>query len=171
MKWQVSGARPAIPRSSRIRTRDSSQDEDRNEEETMAVKVRRVQYFHVAVKDEPGAAYRILSELAGAKVNLLAFNAIPTGPENTQLTLFPENPDELAGVADSQALCMVGPHHAFLVQADDRLGSLAELHRTLFDSRINVYASSGVSDGGGHFGYVLFVRSQDYEAAAHALGV
>jgi len=136
----------------------------------MAVNVRRVQYFHVAVKDEPGAAYRILSELAGATVNLLAFTATPTGPENTQLTLFPENPDELVALADGKALCLVGPHHAFLVQGDDRLGSLAEFHRMLYDAQINVYASSGVSDGRGHYGYILYVRGQDYEAAAHAVG-
>jgi hypothetical protein len=133
--------------------------------------VRRVQYFHVAVKDEPGAAHRILTQLAGAEVNLLAFNAIPTGPENTQLTLFPEHADRLVAVADRLALVMVGPHQAFLVQGDDRLGTLAELHGTLYDAQINVYASSGVSDGMGHFGYVLYVRGQDYEAAAHALGI
>ena len=137
----------------------------------MAINVARVQYFHVAVKDEPGAAFRILTELAGAEVNLLGFTATPTGPENTQLTLFPERPEELATVADRLGLCMVGPHHAFIVRGDDRLGALAELHQTLFDAKINVYASSGVSDGKGHFGYVLYVRGQDYETAAHALGV
>jgi len=137
----------------------------------MAVQVRRVQYYHVAVRDEPGAAYRILTQLANAEVNLLAFNAIPTGPENTQLTLFPENADKLVAVAERLALVLVGPHQAFLVQGDDRLGALAELHGTLYDAQINVYASSGVSDGRGHYGYVLYVRGQDYEAASHALGV
>jgi hypothetical protein len=135
----------------------------------MALKVRRVQYFHVAVKDEPGAAYQILAELAGAEVNLLAFNAVPTGPEYTQLTLFPEHPEKLVTVAARQALSMVGPHHAFLVRGDDRLGALVELHRMLYDANINVYSSSGVSDGAGHYGYVLYVRGQDYESAAHAL--
>lgn len=137
----------------------------------MAVQVRRVHYYHVAVRDEPGAAYRILTQLASAEVNLLAFNAIPTGPENTQLTLFPENADKLVAVADRLALVLVGPHQAFLVQGDDRLGALAELHGTLYDAQINVYASSGVSDGRGHYGYVLYVRGQDYESASHALGV
>jgi len=41
----------------------------------------------------------------------------------------------------------------------------------LYDAQINVYASSGVSDGRGHYGYILYVRGQDYEAAAHAVGV
>ena len=137
----------------------------------MAIDVRRVQYFHVTVKDEPGAAYKILTELAGAEVNLLAFNAIPTGPEHTQLTLFPENPAKLVPVADRLGLVMFGPHTAFLVRGDDRLGALAELHQKLFDGSINVYASTGVSDGSGHYGYILYVRGQDYDAAGRALGV
>lgn len=137
----------------------------------MAVNVRRVDYFHVTVKDEPGAAYRILADLAGAEVNLLAFDCVPTGPESTQLTLFPEHPDRLVDVAENKALVMFGPHRAFLVQGDDHLGALADLHRTLFDARINVYASSGVSDGRGGYGYILYVRGEDYDAASHALGI
>ena len=136
----------------------------------MAIDVRRVQYYHVTVTDEPGAAYKILTELAGAEINLLAFNAIPTGPEHTQLTLFPEHPEKLVPVADRLGLVMFGPHTAFFVCGDDRLGALAELHQKLFDASINVYASNGVSDGSGHFGYVLYVRGQDYESAASALG-
>ena len=137
----------------------------------MAIDVRRVQYYHVTAKDEPGAAYKILTELAGAEVNLLAFNATPTGPEHTQLTLFPENLEQFVSVADRLGLVMFGPHVAFLVRGDDRLGALAELHQKLFDASINVYASTGVSDGSGHFGYVLYVRGQDYDAAERALGI
>jgi len=136
----------------------------------MAIDVRRVQYYHVTVKDEPGAAYKILTELAGAEVNLLAFNATPTGPENTQLTLYPENAEKLIPVADRLGLVMFGPHTAFLIRGDDRLGAAAELHQKLFDASINVYASNGVSDGAGHYGYILHVRGQDYESAARALG-
>ena len=136
----------------------------------MAADVARVEYFHVAVKDEPGAAFALLAELAGAEVNLLGFTATPIGPENTQLTLFPEHPNRLVEVAERLGLCLIGPHRAFLVRGDDRLGALVELHRTLFDARINVFASSGVSDGQGHFGYLIYVRGQDYEAAANVLG-
>jgi len=137
----------------------------------MAIDVRRVQYYHVTAKDEPGAAYKILTELAGAEVNLLAFNATPTGPEHTQLTLFPANLEQFVSAADRLGLVMFGPHVAFLVRGDDRLGALAELHQKLFDASINVYASTGVSDGSGHFGYVLYVRGQDYDAAERALGI
>ena len=48
---------------------------------------------------------------------------------------------------------------------------VVDLHRKLSDSNINVYASSGVTDGRGGYGYVLYVRSEHYEDAAVALGV
>ena len=49
----------------------------RSEDEPMAV-ASTVMYFYMNVKDEPGA-YRILSQLSGLGVNLLAFTAVPTG--------------------------------------------------------------------------------------------
>ena len=41
-----------------------------------------------------------LSQLAAADVNLLAFNAVPIGPEYTQLVLFPEQPSKLVHAAE-----------------------------------------------------------------------
>ena len=63
-----------------------------------------------------------------------------------------------------------GPHRAFLVQGDDELGALVDIHSSLFDANINVYASNGVS-GVDTFGYILYVRPEDYERAASVLGV
>ena len=57
----------------------------------MRAVVRAVDYFYVTVKDKPGEAYRLLSQLVAEGVNLLAFHAIPTGPDQTQLVLFPED--------------------------------------------------------------------------------
>jgi len=36
---------------------------------------------------------------------------------------------------------------------------------------VNVYASHGVTDGQGTFGYVLYVRPDRYEQAVKALGL
>ncbi len=41
----------------------------------------------------------------------------------------------------------------------------------MFEAGVNVFASNGVTDGKGSYGYVLYVRPQDYEAAARALGL
>jgi len=102
---------------------------------------------------------------------MLAFNAVPCGLGNTQLVLFPEDVNALAKAAGDSDIILIGPHHAFLVQGDDELGALAEIHHKLFDEKINVYASSGVTDGRGGYGYIFYVRPEDFERAAHALGV
>ena len=64
-----------------------------------------------------------------------------------------------------------GPHHALLIQGDDELGALAGIHQKLFEANINVYASSGVTDGRGSYGYLVYVKEEDYERAAQTLGV
>jgi hypothetical protein len=57
------------------------------------------------------------------------------------------------------------------VQGDDELGALASVHERLFEAGVDVYASTGVTDGRGSFGYVVYVREEQFELAAAALGV
>jgi hypothetical protein len=51
------------------------------------------------------------------------------------------------------------------------LGALAEIHQVLYQADVNIYASSGVTDGRGTFGYLIYVRPEEYERAAAALSV
>ena len=137
----------------------------------MSTEVRRVDYFHTTVRDQPGEAYRLLDDLAGLQVNLLAFTAVPVGPSQTQLTLFPEDSAKLANEAEKSGLTLDGPHPALLVQGDDELGALSRIHEQLYEANVNVYAANGVTDGRGHFGYLIWVRPEHYELAAGTLGV
>ncbi len=137
----------------------------------MAFNIRRVDYFYTTVKDQPGEAYRLLSQLADMGVNLLSFTAVPIGPLHTQLTIFPEDTQMMAAAAKKAGLPLDGPHPALLVQGDDKLGALAGIHEKLYEENVNVYASSGVTDGRSSYGYVLYVRPDKYETAAKALGV
>lgn len=137
----------------------------------MAFKVRRVDYFYATVKDQPGEAYKLLSLLSSLGINLLAITAVPFGPMNTQLTIFPEDAGKLLSEAQRAGLKLEGPQQAFLVQGDDKLGSLAEVHMKLYEANVNVYASSGVADGKGSYGYIIYVRPDDYERAAAALNL
>ncbi|OFV85526.1 MAG: hypothetical protein A2V74_01245 [Acidobacteria bacterium RBG_16_70_10] len=137
----------------------------------MAYRIRRVEYFHTTVVDQPGEAYRVLSALAGLGVNLLGFTAVPVGPDTTQLTLFPEDTGRMAGEAKRAGMVLDGPHRALLVQGDDELGALAKVHERIYRANVNVYASSGVSDGYGKYGHLIYVRPEDYERAAKALEV
>jgi len=137
----------------------------------MACSVRCVEYFSTTVLGQPGEAYKFLETLAGLGINLLAFTAVPIGPLHTQLTLFPEETGRLAREAQSDSLALDGPHPALLVQGDDELGALAELHKRLSDARVNVYASTGVADGRGSFGYVIYLRPEEFARAMEALGL
>jgi hypothetical protein len=137
----------------------------------MAFKIRRVEYFTTTVQDQPGEAYKLLSQLADLGLNLLAFTAVPVGPLRAQLTIFPEDPLRMADAARKAGLVLDGPHLALLVQGDDELGALARIHAKLYEAAVNIYASSGVADGRGSFGYIIYVRPEDYERAASTLGV
>lgn len=137
----------------------------------MAIGIHRVEYFHTDVPDEPGAASRVLSQLEQLGINLLAFTAIPVGPQRTQLTLFPEDTQRMKSEAKKMGFDLDGPYPALLVQGDDELGVLARIHEDLHRANVNVSASSGVADGEGRFGYVVYVHPGDYERAAKSLGV
>ena len=137
----------------------------------MAFNIRRVDYFYTTVKDQPGEAYKVLSLLASLGINLVAVTAVPFGPMNTQLTIFPEDSARLQNEAQKSGLKLEGPQPALLVQGDDKLGALAEVHSRLYANSVNIYASSGVADGKGHYGYIIYVRPDDYEKAVTALNV
>jgi hypothetical protein len=137
----------------------------------MPVNVRRIDYFYARVEDVPGEAYKMLSRLADLGLNLLAFTAVPIGPGHTQLALFPEDTSKMASGARRAGLELDGPYRALLVQGDDELGALAGIHAKLYEAHVNVFASTGVTDGKGSFGYVVYVRADEYERAAAALSV
>lgn len=137
----------------------------------MPTTIRRVDYFYATVMDRPGEAYKLLSTLAELGINLFAFTAVPIGPNQTQLALFPGDALKMQDAATKAGLRLDGPHRALLVQGDDELGALAGVHARLYEANVNVYASTGVADGKGCYGYIVYVRPDEYELAATALGV
>lgn len=134
----------------------------------MSWQIRRVACFVTSVEDLPGEAYIVLLSLSGLGVNLLAFTVAPVGPGRSRLTLFPEDAERMASEARRAGVTLDGPHRALLVQGDDEPGALAEIHQRLYQAKVNVLASSGVTLGGG-FGYVIQVRPEDFDRAAEAL--
>jgi hypothetical protein len=135
----------------------------------MTFSVRTVEYFYTRVEEEPSRAYNFLARLASEEINLLAFSAVPFGPNLIELTIFPDRSDELQRVAEKLGWTLIGPQHACLVQGDDHLGALAEIHHRLLDTGVSIFASTGVTDGEGHYGYVIYVKEEDHQAAARAL--
>jgi hypothetical protein len=137
----------------------------------MAYTIRRVDYFKATVKDQPGEAYKLLAVLSDLGVNLVAINLIPVGPACTQLTLYPEDSHQLRTAASGARLALEGPQRALLLRGADVLGALVEVHAKLATARVSVFASSGVSDGQGHYCYILHVRPEEFERAAQTLEV
>ena len=133
--------------------------------------VRTVEYFYTRVEEEPTRAYDLLAKLASEEINLLAFSAIPFGPNHVELTIFPDRSQDFQRVAEKLGWKLIGPQHACLIQGDDHLGALAEIHRRLLDVGVIIYASTGVTDGEGHYGYVIYVKEEDHLAAARALSL
>ena len=137
----------------------------------MAFRVRRVDYFYTTVEDSPGVGYEVLSGLAELNVNLVAITAVPFGPARTQLTVFPDDTAKMQHAAGQANIRLDGPHPALVVQGDDEVGALAEIHEKLLDANVHVFASTGVADGRGGYGYIIYVRPEEYERAAGALDV
>ena len=135
----------------------------------MKFSLRSVEYFYTRVEDEPGRAYGLLAKLASEDINLLAFSAVPYGPNHVELTIFPDRSTDFQRIAQKLGWVLNGPQHACLIQGDDNLGALAEIHKRLRDANVNIYASTGVTDGEGRYGYVIYVKEEDHQLATKAL--
>lgn len=136
----------------------------------MSTGIRRVFYVTTLAVDRPGSAYQVLQDLAREEINLLAFSCVPVGPRDVQVTLYPEDIDRLEAAAPRIGLTLTREEQAILVYGDDEVGALVEVHRQLCDAQINVYATHGVSDARGHFGYLIHVRPEDVDRACETLG-
>jgi hypothetical protein len=137
----------------------------------MAFTVRRIDYFYIMIEDTPEVGYEVLSQLSEQNVNLAAITAVPFGPARTQLTVFPDDTSEMKRIAKQANIQLDGPHPALVVQGDDEVGALVQIHEKLRDANVHVFASTGVADGRGGYGYVIYVRPDEHERAAEALGV
>lgn len=137
----------------------------------MSFKIRKVDYFYTTVEDAPGESYQVLAELAKLGINQVAFTAVPVGVDRTQIGIFPADAASFVAAAKRAGMALDGPHKALLVQGDDEMGALVGIHRKLFEANVNVYASTGVTDGKGAFGYLIYVRPEQYDRAARAMGI
>lgn len=135
----------------------------------MAYTARVVEYFYATVSAPTDEAYALIHSLSDLGVNFLALNSVPLGPSTTQLTMFPEDPRRLQATASRAHLTLEGPHSAVLVQGDDEIGALALVHERVKNHGVDVYATTGITDGRGGYGYILYVRAGLAEKAVQAL--
>ena len=130
-----------------------------------------VPYYYCTILDEPGAALEVLEILQDGGIRQVATGVIPVGPNTTEMAIFAENEDAFVKMADAAGLRLFGPHQAILVQGEDALGALVSVHRTLAEAGVNIYSSTAVTCGAGHFGSLIYVKGTDIGSARRALGI
>ena len=127
--------------------------------------------YYTTILDQPGAALQVLQLLQDTGINQLAMFVIPVGPNVTELAIFPEDAARFVKVAQDAQLPLFGPHQAILIQGPDAIGALVDAHVRLGDAGVNIYSSTAVTGGHGHFGMLIHVKSEDIARAREALGV
>ncbi len=135
----------------------------------MASTVKEVEYYYALVADQPGEARKLLEFLSERMVNLLAITAFPALGGEGQIHFIPSDPEILKKAARDANIALVGPEKAFLIQGTDEIGALYDFHLKLYNAGVNIHSSTGVVDGTGRFGYVIWVDPADYENASKAL--
>lgn len=137
----------------------------------MKLSIKRANYYHTTVEDKHGKGYWLLEHFRQKGVNLEAFVAFPLGGGKSQLDFVVDDVEILRQAALEAGILLTGPKRAFIAQGDDEVGSIVDLHQKLTAAKINIHAASGLSGGTGSFCYLFWVKSDDYEKAAQALGI
>lgn len=137
----------------------------------MSYKIKKIDYYNITVQDQPGEAYKLLAELKNLGISMSAFSAIPLGTDTTQLIVFPDDTHKMSKELRLAGQKPDGPHKALLVQGDDELGALVDIHMKLYKGHINISAAHGVTDGSGGFGYIIYLRTDEFEKAVKTLGI
>ena len=135
----------------------------------MAETVRIVDYYYLMVPDKPGEGARILDELRGAGVNLVAYSGFPSG-RGAQLDFIPTDSATFKAVAKQKKWKVKGPKRAFIIEGDDRIGACAAVLDQLAAAKLNVTAMDAVAVGGGRYGAILWVKPRDVKKVAAILG-
>ena len=135
----------------------------------MSYAAHRLEYFNVTMNISADEAYEILDSLAKLGANFLAINAVPVGPQSTQLTLFPEDSSMLQAIAKQAGLQLIGPYPAVIVQGQDEPGVLAGIHKKLHQNHIHAFTSTAITDGKGRYGCILYLRAEDADRVVKAL--
>ena len=131
--------------------------------------LRKVDYFYVMLPNRAGQGAKIMTALAAAGVNLLAFSAFPSGGK-AQLDLMPEDSAKLRKAVRKLGLKLSVRKTGFLYQGDDRVGAMNTILDKLADAKISVIAADAVTAGKGRFGAIFWVKPAAVAKASKVLG-
>jgi len=136
----------------------------------MADSVRKVRYSYVMVPNRAGTGAAVLARLREAGVNLVAYSGFPGSGGKAQIDLVTDDVAGLRRVAKKSGWRLSAVKKGFLVQGDDRIGTVHRHLAKLAKARVSVVAADAVAAGKGRYGMILWVKAKDYVRAARALG-
>jgi hypothetical protein len=134
----------------------------------MSDTIRKVDYYSTQISNKPGEAFKVLSTLASAGIDLLAFSGFPRG-RRSQIDVVPEDGRKFNAAARKAGFAFNPKKTGFVIQGDDRPGALADEMRALAEAGVNVTAVDAVAAGAGRFGAILWVKPEDVRKAAKLL--
>ena len=134
----------------------------------MADTVKKCAYFSMDVPNRRGEGARILSTLAKAGVNLIAFTGFPHG-RKAQVDFVPDRTAAFLAAARKAKLKISARKTCFLVQGGDRTGAVASVLGKLAKAGINVTAIDAVSAGKKRYAAILWVKPKDVSKAARTM--
>lgn len=135
----------------------------------MALEINKVEYYNIIVQGDIAEGSILLTTIADAGVDFLAYKAIPLDPNRTQFTLFPIDGSKMTNGAIKAGLKLEGPYSAIIITGDEKPGALAEIYRKLSQASVQVEESSGIAHVNGGYGVVLYLKQEDCDKAMAAL--
>ena len=136
----------------------------------MADSVRKVRYSYVMVPNRAGTGAAVLARLREGGVNLLAYSGFPGSGGKAQIDLVTDDLAGLRRVAKKSGWRLSAVKKGFLVQGDDRIGTVHRHLAKLAKAKVSVVAADAVAAGKGRYGMILWVKAKDYARASRALG-
>ena len=136
----------------------------------MALRYRKVDYYNITVRGDIAEGSKLLTTIADAGVDFLAYKAIPLEQNRTQFTLFPMDSAKMTAGAVKTGLELDGPYSAVIITGDEKPGALAEIYRKLSRAGIPIEKSSGIAHINDGYGVVLYLKQEDCDKAMAALG-
>ena len=98
-------------------------------------------------------------------------NGFPTSFGRAQIDFVPSDRDAFLAAAKKAGVKLVGPKAAFLIQGEDRVGTVAEVLSKLGQAQVNLTAMQAIASGEGRYGAILWVEPRNIGKAAQALGI
>jgi hypothetical protein len=138
-------------------------------EDPMPDTVRKVDYFSIQVPDKPGQAFKVLSTLVSAGINLLACTGSTSGGR-ARIDVVPEDTRKFDAAVTKSGLAFTPRKSGFLIRGKDRPGALADNLKTLAAAGVNVTAIDAITAGEGRWGAILWVKPEDVIKAGKLLG-